>query len=206
MFFRAAYLTRLSNVTKARNALCCSQVVKHLGPIAAVTCSSNANLILKRQLHEDFKLVYEGPLSRTVKYVKTFSLATCVASVLGCPVLVMFGKESVPFVGKIALAATVLMMGTTTTFILHWFTRVYVHRMFYNPHENTFAVETMNLLAQKKMTHIPVEHVEYPISEKAFCTFKAGGKDYFLHMELREAELVMNYVKERNLTELGKAQ
>ncbi len=173
-----------------------------LGP--RIRQPSQPTLFVRRSIHEDYKLVYEGPLSKTVKYIKTFSLATCAASLIGCPILVMFGKESVPMVGKIALAATVLMMGTTTTFILHWFTRVYVHRMFYNPHKQSFAVETMNVLAQRKMSYFPVQHVEYPMAEKAFSTFSAKGNNYFLHMELREAELVMNYVKEQNLNEINK--
>ena len=157
-----------------------------------------------RNIHKDYRLVYEGPLSNTVKYIKTFSLATCVASLIGAPILMLYGKKSVPLAGKIAIGATVIIMGTTTTLILHWFTRVYVHRMFYNPYQKSFAVETMNLIARRRTTYFPVEHIQYPIAERAFSTFSAQGKNYFLHMELKEAELAMNYVKEKNVDEMQK--
>lgn len=157
-----------------------------------------------RNLHKDYRLVYEGPLSNTVKYIKTFSLATCVASLIGAPILMVYGKKSIPLAGKIAVGATVIIMGTTTTLILHWFTRVYVHRMFYNPYQKSFAVETMNLIARRRTTYFPVEHIQYPIAERAFSTFNAQGKNYFLHMELKEAELAMNYVKEKNVDEMHK--
>ena len=161
-------------------------------------------LPVTRKIHKDYRLVYEGPLSNTVKYIKTFSLATCVASLIGAPILIMYGKESVPTAGKIAVAATVLLMGTSTTIILHWFTRVYVHRMYYNPVKSSFAVETMNLIARKRTTYFPVDHIQYPLSERAFSTFSAEGSKYFLHMELKEAELAMGYVKERNVADMQK--
>lgn len=165
---------------------------------------AGASVIQRRnlQIDSDDRLIYEGPLSKTVKYAKRFSLTTCAVSLIGCPFLVMYGKASVPFVGKLALAATVLLMGTTTTFILHWFTRVYVHRMWYNPQKKSFAVETMNVFARRKMSYFPIEHVDYPISETAFSTFSAQGKNFFLHMELKEAELVMSYIRDRNVREM----
>ena len=159
---------------------------------------------VRRCIHKDYRLVYEGPLSSTVKYIKTFSLATCVASLIGTPVLIMYGKESVPRAGKIAVGATVLLMGTSTTIILHWFTRVYVHRMYFNPVKSSFAVETMNIIARKRTAYFPVDHIQYPLSERAFSTFSAEGNKYFLHMELKEAELAMGYVKERNVAEMHK--
>ena len=166
--------------------------------------SKKTGLAIARNVHNDYRLVYEGPLSDTVKYIKTFSLATCVASLIGTPILVMYGKDKIPKAGKIAVAATVLLMGTSTTFILHWFTRVYVHRMYYNPVKSSFAVETMNIVARKRTTYFPVDHIQYPLSERAFSTFSAEGKNYFLHMELKEAELAMGYVKERNIAEMQK--
>lgn len=166
--------------------------------------SPQSNGLITRHVHKDYRLVYEGPLSNTVKYIKTFSLATCIASLIGTPILVIYGKDKVPKAGKIAVGATVLLMGTSTTFILHWFTRVYVHRMYYNPMKSYFAVETMNIVARKRTAYFPVDHIQYPLAERAFSTFSAEGKKYFLHMELKEAELAMGYVKERNLSEMQK--
>ena len=173
------------------------------GNTVAATLHRNG-LPMTRKIHRDYRLVYEGPLSNTVRYIKTFSLATCVASLIGTPILVMYGRDSIPKAGKIAVAATVLLMGTSTTFILHWFTRVYVHRMYYNPIKSSFAVETMNIIARRRTTYFPVDHIQYPLSERAFSTFSAEGNKYFLHMELKEAELAMGYVKERNLAEMQK--
>ena len=165
---------------------------------------SSLQKFVVRNVHKNYRLVYEGPLSSTVKYIKTFSLATCVASLIGTPILIAYGKERIPMAGKIAVGATVLLMGVSTTLILHWFTRVYVHRMFYNPLKSSFAIETMNIIARKRTTYFPVEHIQYPLSERAFSTFSAQGKNYFLHMELKEAELAMGYVKKKNLREMQK--
>ena len=176
------------------------------GNIAAVSLkqsrskfSHSDNQTVLKELADGFHLIYEGPLSKSVSYVKVFSLTTCLAAMIGSPCLVFLGKESVPLIGKVAVAGTVALFGTTTTFLLHWVTRVYVHRLFFNPMEKTFTAETMSIFARRKLTQFSVRDINIPSEESAFSTFVAKDKKYFIHMELPEAQQVMNYVKEYHL-------
>jgi len=156
----------------------------------------------KPQVNEEFRLVYEGPLAKSVKLVKLFSLTTAAASLIGSPVLVMYGKESVSLIGKMFLASTVVLMGVSTTLLLHWISKVYVHKMYFHPQSHTFAAETLSFFARTKVTTFSAEDVVVPQIENAFSTFEANGKKYFIHMELKEAQQILNYVREYNLDSL----
>ena len=74
---------------------------------------------------EDFRLVYQGPLSKKIKYLKLFSFTTATVS-LSAPAVIFLGSSAVTPLVKGILASTVVVMGVTTTSLLHWLTRVYV--------------------------------------------------------------------------------
>ena len=150
---------------------------------------------------EDFRLVYEGPLSKKIKYLKLFSFTTATVS-LSAPAIIFFGSSAVTPLVKGILASTVVVMGVTTTSLLHWLTRVYVHRMFFHPETRTFSAETSTIFGTMKKTRFSVEDVTIPEIEGAFSTFEAKGNKYFIHLELKEAEQIMKYVKEYNLETL----
>jgi transmembrane protein 70 len=145
------------------------------------------------------QLVYEGPLSRSVQLVKVFSLSTALATVVATPILMIYGKESVPVIGKMAIAATILVAGTSTTFLLHWMTKVYVHKMFYNAATETFIVETMSMLARRKETEFKLNEIRLAKEPTAFTTFQAQGKKYFLHTDLLEAQQVLQFIRENRI-------
>ncbi|XP_057306703.1 transmembrane protein 70, mitochondrial-like [Hydractinia symbiolongicarpus] len=147
---------------------------------------------------DEFRLIYEGPLSQKIKFIKLFSLSTSFLAVFAAPVFILQGKESVPVIGKMILATTVVTMGVTTTILLHWLSRVYVHKMYFHPHSRTFAAETLNFFGRKKTKTFLVEDITVPEIENAFSTFEANGCRYFIHTDLKEAEQVMKYVKEYN--------
>ena len=144
----------------------------------------------------DRQLVYEGPLSRSVQLVKVFSLSTALATVVATPILMIYGKQSVPVIGKMAIGATILIAGTSTTFLLHWMTKVYVHKMFYNAMTETFVVETMSMLARRKETEFKLNEIKLAKEPTAFTTFQAQGKKYFLHTDLLEAQQVLQFIRE----------
>ena len=141
------------------------------------------------------QLVYEGPLSRSVQLVKAFSLSTALATIAATPVLMIYGKESVPLAGKLALGSTVLLAGTSTTLLLHWLTKVYVHKMFYDVSKETFAVETMTIFARRKETEFALNEIKLAKEPTAFTTFKVRGKKYFLHTDLVEAQQVLTFIR-----------
>ena len=142
------------------------------------------------------QLVYEGPLSRSIQLVKVFSLSTALATVVATPILMLYGKESVPLVGKVAIATTILLAGTSTTFLLHWITKVYVHKMFYNVATETFIVETMSMLARRRETELKLNEIRLAKESTAFTTFQGKGKKYFLHTDLLEAQQVLQFIRE----------
>ena len=142
------------------------------------------------------KLVYEGPLSRPVQLVKVLSLSTALMTMLATPLLMVYGKQSVPMAGKLAIGTTIILAGTSTTFLLHWITKVYVHRMFYNAATEMFVAETMSLFAMKKKTEFSLVEIRLAKEPSAFTTFEAKGKKYFLHSDLMEAQQVLQFIRE----------
>ena len=144
----------------------------------------------------DRQLVYEGPLSRSVQLVKVFSLSTAFATIVATPILMIYGKESVPVAGKMAIGATIVTAGTSTTFLLHWMTKVYVHKMFYSATTETFIVETMSMFARRKETEFKLNEIKLAKEPTAFTTFQAQGKKYFLHTDLLEAQQVLQFIRE----------
>ena len=150
---------------------------------------------------EDFRLVYEGPLSKKIKYLKLFSFTTAAVS-LSAPAIIFLGSSAVTPLVKGILASTVVVMGVTTTSLLHWLTRVYVHRMFFHSETRTFSAETSTIFGTMKKTRFSVEDIMIPEIEGAFSSFEAKGNKYFIHVELKEAEQILKYVKEYNLETL----
>lgn len=142
------------------------------------------------------QLVYEGPLSRSVQLVKVFSLSTALATVVATPILMAYGKETVPLIGKVAIASTVLLAGTSTTFLLHWVTKVYVHKLYYSAATETFIAETMSVLARRKEAQFKLHEIRLAKEPTAFTTFQAKGKKYFLHTDLLEAQQVLQFIRE----------
>ena len=144
----------------------------------------------------NWRVVYEGPLSRAVKRIKIFSLTTATASMIGCPILVFFGKQSVPLVGKLAIAGLLGIVGVATTLFLHAFTRTYVHKAYFSPEEQKFAVETFSLFARLKRSEFYAHDVVIPKEGKMFSTFEAYGRRYFIHEELIEAQQILQFVRD----------
>jgi len=144
----------------------------------------------------NWSLVYEGPLSKSVKYVKSFSLTTAAASLIGSPILVYCGKQSVPLAGKLAIAGLLCIVGTSTTVLLHWFTKAYVHRLYFDSTRQVFSAETLSFFGSRQKTEFQVKDIVFPEVEGAFSTFQANGKQFFIHQEMVEAQQVLHFVRE----------
>lgn len=150
---------------------------------------------------EDFRLVYEGPLSRKLKILKLFSFTTATVS-LSAPAVIFLGSTAAAPIVKGILASTVVLMGVTTTSLLHWLSRVYVYRMFFHPETRTFFAETSTIFGTTKRTRFTVEDIVIPEIEGAFSSFEANGNKYFLHVDLKEAQQILSYVRDYNLETL----
>ena len=147
-----------------------------------------------RSLPHDFKLVYDGPLKQAVKAIKIFSISTSVCVLLGTPVLVVLGNPGVPVVGRVAISSVVVLLGLTTTLILHWFTKSYVTRMWHSRDKDQLVVHTLSLLARTKQKEFAVSEAGPPGNVASFATFKAGGERFFLHTEVFEDKNLLSRI------------
>jgi hypothetical protein len=128
-------------------------------------------------------LVYTAPLKGAVKALKIFSLATAVLASCGGPVLVWLGKESVPVAARLAISSLVLLVGLSTTAILHWLLKGYITHLYYQPHTQRVAAHTFSLLARRVRSEFEVHEMKPPSGLSGFSTFQARGKSYFMHTE-----------------------
>lgn len=129
-----------------------------------------------------FDLVYRGPVSGAVRAVKIFSLSTCGATVIGLPVLLLFGKLSM--VGKLTLACVLGPVGIGTTLLLHLFVRGYVTSMWYNQTGDVVRVYTLSLLASTVMSEFKVEEVDSVEHVNVLSSFTVNGKGFFIQPEV----------------------
>lgn len=167
------------------------------GPLSAcrlLHLSTTQSAAAPRDLPKDFKLVYEGPLKQAVKAIKIFSVSTSVCVVMGTPVLVLLGNPGVPLIGRVAISSIVVLIGLTTTFVLHWFTKSYVTRMWHSSEKDQLVVHTLSLLARTKQKEFAVVEAGPPGNVASFATFKAGGDRFFLHTEVFEDKNLLSRI------------
>lgn len=132
----------------------------------------------------DYKLVYTGPLKGAMRAVKVFSLSTAVAALFGLPVLAWLGNPTVPMVARVALCSFVMVVGLSTTAILHWLMKGYVIRMEYDEKAERVIVHTLSITARRKRHEFHLSEAKPPASATAFSTFRANGKSFFLHTDV----------------------
>lgn len=147
---------------------------------AVVTSSATASR------HEDFRLVYTAPLKGAIRAVKVFSLCTAVSAVAGGPVLVILGNPGVPLAGRIAISSLVVLVGVSTTAILHWLTKGYVIRMLYNQRTHVVAAYTLSLFSRLKRNEFHLSESGPPPTTAGFSSFQAKGRSYFIHTDTFE--------------------
>ena len=132
------------------------------------------------------RLVYTGPLKGAVRAVKVFSLSTCVLALMGTPVLVVLGNPGVPVPARVAMGSLVLLVGVSTTAVLHWLCKGYITRLFYDKHSHTVAAYTVSLFGLNKKNVFEVEECGPPSQLSAFSTFQARKHSYFVHTDVFE--------------------
>ncbi|XP_022794204.1 uncharacterized protein C1834.10c-like [Stylophora pistillata] len=149
----------------------------------------------------EWKTVYEGPISRSVKLVKLLSLTTAASTLVCSPLLVLFGNQASSAAMKTIAVLLLCTIGTGSTALLHFVAKAYVHKMDFNPKENIFAVETLSLLALRKRVEFSADDIFVYPDDRAFSTFEAHGRKYFIHKELVEAQQVLYFIEKRQKKE-----
>ena len=143
-----------------------------------------------------WKTVYEGPIAKSVKYVKILSLTTAATMFFVAPLTIFFSKQAASLPLKVCLVIFLCSFGCGSTGVLHWVSKPYVRRMEFNPQEKRFAVETLSLFATPKRAEFSVDDVTVYRDNRAFSTFEAHGVKYFIHTELVEAQQILQFIDE----------
>ena len=138
-----------------------------------------------------FELIYTAPLKGAIRTVKVFSLSTATAAVLGGPVLVWLGNPSVPLSGRIIMSSLVMLVGISTTALLHWLVKGYVIRMYYNEETKMVQLYTLSVFGRKKLHEFNISEARPP-SATAFSSFQARGKSYFVHAEVFKDKKILS--------------
>lgn len=143
-----------------------------------------------------WKTVYEGPIAKSVKYVKLLSLTTAATMLVVAPLTIFFGKQAASFPVKVCLVIFLSSMGCGSTGLLHWVSKPYVRRMEFNPQDKRFAVETLTLFSSTKRAEFSVDDITLYRDDRAFSTFEVRGVKYFLHKELVEAQQILHFIEQ----------
>lgn len=139
-----------------------------------------------------FHLVYTAPLKGAVRAIKVFSLATATAAVFGGPVLIWLGNPSVPLSGRVIMSSLVMLVGISTTALLHWLVKGYVIQMYFDEETKTVKLYTLSVFGRKKLHQFNISEAGPPSSATAFSSFQACGKSYFLHAEVFKDRKVLS--------------
>lgn len=132
---------------------------------------------------KDTGIVYQGPISSTVKKVKLLSLSTCCLSVSLGPVITFMTSTDSNVILKGAVASTVIFLSASTTAALHWFVSPYIHKLRWQPGSDSFEVEMLTWMASHVTKTINFADIRPPETNRPFVTFKANGNFYFVDEE-----------------------
>ncbi|XP_047073002.1 uncharacterized protein LOC124682351 [Lolium rigidum] len=135
---------------------------------------------IKEDGDKDDELVYQGPISSTIKKVKLLSLSTCCLSVSLGPVITFMTSPDMNVILKGGVAATVIFLSATTTGALHWFVSPYIHKLRWRQGSDSFDAEIMSWLATPLKKTIKFADIRPAETNRPFVTFKANESFYFV--------------------------
>ena len=124
--------------------------------------------------------IYVGAFSTVVRRVKLLSMGSLGATVVGCPLLIEFSQTGLEASTKLLLASSMSSIGTFTTFLLQWFVRPYVHRLWIKD-GNVVTAEKTSLLLQKYRRSFKVAEMKLSDSAHPLVTWEdVGGEKYYV--------------------------
>ncbi|KAG7527946.1 hypothetical protein FFLO_06488 [Filobasidium floriforme] len=126
----------------------------------------------KLVIPQDAKTVYEGPYSKTFKYLKLFSLSSLGLSAALSPFIFIL-ESSLPTSGRIFLAVTAISTTTFSTYLISLFTGPYVNRIVRGAADAQypFILSTTSMFLQERNTFINDQGILAP-SERPLTTWK----------------------------------
>jgi hypothetical protein len=111
------------------------------------------------------------------------SLFSCACAAGAAPVILAL-DTSMALTAKLSIAGTLGGFGVFTTGLLHWFASPYVHRLVYNPGEDSAVVTTLSLFARPRTRRFGLGEVRAPDTVHPLSTFAlSDGRYYYLDMD-----------------------
>uniref|UniRef100_A0ACD5X6X7 Uncharacterized protein n=1 Tax=Avena sativa TaxID=4498 RepID=A0ACD5X6X7_AVESA len=154
--------------------------VKETDPSGAKISIGPKSKQIKEDDNNDAELVYQGPISSTIKKVKLLSLSTCCLSVSLGPVITFMTSPDMNVILKGGVAATVIFLSATTTGALHWFVSPYIHKLRWRQGSDSFEAEIMSWLATPLKKTIKFADIRPAETNRPYVTFRADGSFYFV--------------------------
>lgn len=143
----------------------------------------------KAATEEPLDLVYTGILSATVIRVKMLSVASCLLTTAGAPIIVGLSRPELSFSMQCATASGLAMFGLFTTGLLQWFVSPYILSIRCPANGDKIVVERLNMFAQRTIDTIPLADVRQPASSKPLSTFRTPSRIYFFDKDHWEPEM-----------------
>lgn len=148
------------------------------------------------------KPIYQGPLATSVRLLKIFSLSTCAATIIGTPILIAYGKKSIPVKSKIIIASALISVSVATTALLHWFSKRYVLQAYCNPTASKYMMETYTLFARRNTIEFTPNDVKIPKADRMFSNVIIFNKPYLFHTEVIQHRQLLMLITGFNFSEL----
>ncbi|XP_071958140.1 transmembrane protein 70, mitochondrial-like [Antedon mediterranea] len=126
--------------------------------------------------------IYDGQITKRVRFVKFFSISTSLCSLAIFPTLLL--NDDTGGFGILGLVAgSVASVMFFTPLFLHYFTKRYVTRMYLNYDTDIYTAYTINFILQDVKHVFHQKDILVPSVANIFTTFKANGRSFMVDVE-----------------------
>ena len=177
---RIAFTKRTTNRELSRSSIAFSLPSTSIRP-----WSSCYSTLTNSDIAKETNVVYIAPFTKAVRVLKLVSITTFFLTITSSPLIILMGSDAAPLAGRVAMSSVVTLFGCTTTFLLIWFTKCYITKMYFDKTSELVLVERYNIFARMRQFQFHVSECKSP-SNYTMSSFNAKGRNYFLHMEIFE--------------------
>ncbi|GAB1606589.1 transmembrane protein 70 homolog, mitochondrial-like [Argonauta hians] len=125
------------------------------------------------------KLIYGGPLTKTIKAVKLFSITSSGLGLVFQPFL-FYKTPDTSVALKAGVSVFFAFFILVTPLLIHMVSRKYVTDLYFDEHSKIFTAATFNLLSFRKELTFKAEDVEVPAITGPFTSVIVKGKPLFM--------------------------
>ncbi|KAJ9087522.1 hypothetical protein DSO57_1032492 [Entomophthora muscae] len=115
---------------------------------------------LKSPLPEKYQLIYAGPLAKTAKYLKVFSISSLVATFSLTPLIFVI-DSGLSSTARLILFIASIATSSTSTALIHWCIHPYVTRAWVNSETLKDDKYSQNILGQSEPNKIVEKDTEF---------------------------------------------